>query len=419
MKRTLVIVSLAALALLLVFTLACCVLPVSEWGRANVERCMLPPCDFRLRLNEISCLRDGVNPFDVWNRKIVKAPYFSLHHPEDARGIFTEPINAYTPWEYTMAMPFTFVPRRVAWGAYVLLMFLSLGVLMWGGYRIGRKTGKDRLDGILFAVLPVLAVFYPIWSNFCIGNYAVPILASIFMMCWCLDRGYDVWAGVFWAFAMIKPQNSLLLAVPLMMRAKFTTCIVAAGVCLVASLPSAFLCKTSVVDLILQAPAAGASGFHGCATMPSFFCGFLGNPAAIALAALIGLSVCVFMTVKMRQATSWHLFVVPAVICSISWSYTTSYSYALAWFLFVGVLGFFYEFRSRMAVALICAAILLLPRFYTCWHGFASVIGCCRASDDVSYAVESIISLLVLALTVVFCFLVRKSSSLSEGVENP
>jgi len=174
MKRFVEGCVIGVFAVYCLFTAVSSILPVTEWARPSSDKLLLPPCDFRLRLNELACLRDGVNPYSVWHEDVAKVPYYPLHKPEMANAVLTEPINAYTPWEYTMAMPFAWLPRRVAWGSYVILMFVCLAVLLWGGYDVARRAGYVGFSVWSFAAIPLLVVAHPIWSNFCIEIMPCP-----------------------------------------------------------------------------------------------------------------------------------------------------------------------------------------------------------------------------------------------------
>lgn len=51
--------------------------------------------DMSLRRNEAVCIRNGINPFDVWSRKINLPPYFPLINDSTVKSsVYSEPINA-------------------------------------------------------------------------------------------------------------------------------------------------------------------------------------------------------------------------------------------------------------------------------------------------------------------------------------
>ena len=81
MKKLLAIASATILLMLVVFTVVSCLKPVADWGSTAVE--ILPvPCDFTLRMNEIQCLRKGIDPFDVWHADVKLPPYYPNNRPD-------------------------------------------------------------------------------------------------------------------------------------------------------------------------------------------------------------------------------------------------------------------------------------------------------------------------------------------------
>ena len=368
MKKLLAIASATILLVLVVFTIISCIKPVTDWGSPTAE--ILPvPCDFTFRMNEIECLRKGVNPFDVWHADIEMDPYYPNNRPDLRREGFTEPINAYAPWEYTLMMPLSFLPRKVAWIVYLAFMFGCLGVVAAAGYEMGKKLHGDVWDGILAATCPIVLAYYPIWSNFCIGNLVVPVLAALVGLAWCLNRGHDIVAGVCWTIAMVKPQTAIIFVVPLLWRRKLLTCAVAAGLCLLLSVPPAIMCKTSVVKLILQTPAANAFLFVGCGTYPSCFCNGAGGTVDIMMGLSLGLVCCLLMTWTIRHVVDWLLFVMPAAVVSMCWTYVQTYAHSFGFFLFLFLMvSILLDPSSRMLWGIGVLAVLFACRGYTCFH---------------------------------------------------
>ena len=73
------------------------------------------PYDMSLRVNEILCIHDGIDPFDVFERKITTEKYSGFHRPDMPR----EPhegkkyVHAYTAWHTTVFWWFGFVPEHI------------------------------------------------------------------------------------------------------------------------------------------------------------------------------------------------------------------------------------------------------------------------------------------------------------------
>lgn len=385
-------------------------------GRA--PSCFYPGKDFTMRYNEVRCLRDGVNPFYVWKGDVAKPPYHRGGASSEEMRRNPEPINAYAPWEYAYLCPLSFLPIRVAWGVYVALMFACLMVVCALGYAFGKRIRGDRWDGLILAAVPAVAVFYPLWSNFCIGNYSVVVLAAICLMAFCLDRGLRIAAGLCWAVAMVKPNLAILLAVPLLLRRQFVTCAVAALVCLVASLFPVVLCGDSLFTLLAQVPEACASGFYGSAFVPYALIGRLGTQVAVYLGLAFGFLVCVWLTWLVRDRRKWMFVLLPAVICSFSWSYTTSCSYALGYVLFFAIACQLLENpRSRWLWAALLVSLVAAARISTCWHGVLLVFWndippTLRYDWSTYYNVECLCTLVTLVITILLCLDPRKEDSL-------
>ena len=407
MKKLLAIASATILLVLVVFTIVSCIKPVTDFGNPTAE--ILPvPCDFTLRMNEIQCLRKGVDPFDVWHADVKLPPYYPNNRPDLRDEECTEPINAYAPWEYTLMMPLSYLPRKTAWVVYLVFMFVCLGVIVAAGYKMGKSLRGDAWDGALTATLPVVLSFYPIWSNFCIGNLIVPVIAALVAMAWCLNRGHDIAAGVCWSIAMVKPQAAILFAVPLLWRRKFLTCAVAAGLCLLLSVPPALMCKTSVVKLIMETPAANAFLFVGCGTYPSCFCNGAGGSMDIGMGLAIGLICCFAMTLMLRKAADWLLLIMPAAVVSMCWTYVQTYAHSFSYFAFVFLaLAIVQAPASRL---LWWMGVLLVPfasRVYTCFHRIVTMwpgaFPCFQYSDSTHYLLDTFNSTCSLVVVGLFC----------------
>ena len=396
------------------FALVSCMKPF--WGRSGEDPGTFPvPCDFTFRMNEIQCLRKGVDPFDVWHADVKMPPYYPNNRPDLRDEECTEPINAYAPWEYTLMMPLSFLPLKTAWVAYLAFMFACLGAIAAAGYRMGKEIRGNVWEGVFAAAIPVVLSFYPVWSNFCIGNLMVPVIAALAAMVWCLDRGHDISAGVCWAIAMVKPQAAILFAVPLLWRRKFLTCAVAAGLCILLSVPPALLCKASVVKLIMETPAANTFAFNGCGTFPYCFCSGAGDVLGINIGLAVGLLACLAMTWMIRKKKDWLVFAMPAFVCSMCWSYVQVYSYAAGWAFFLTLaIAFLRGVRSRFFWIAAAISTPFFMRLYLMAYKIATVSGFCE--PDSCYAacihptLDNFCSTLCLLTAMPICHILGKSS---------
>ena len=339
--------------------------PAGVWFGPN--NCYFSAKDFITRCNEITCLLDGVNPFYVWNETIDKKPYFSNIHDRSTDAEHTEIINAYTPWSYTVLTPIAVLPRQIAWRIYHALICLSLALLCTLAYRHGKRIGGDVYCGLFAAALP-LSIFIPISFDMNVGNYNLIITSLIALMAVLLDRGKTVPAAICWSFAMIKPQMAILFAIPLLIDRRFKVCVIAAALCTLATTPPAILCHESPVTLILQAPAASAWAFSGCALLPHEFLDALRNadfiPESVLLAIpmALGVSACAFLSWRVRKSDDSFLRFAPAAICAVSWTYVLGYSYILCAIVMIAMAADLFRRPTRGNILLCTAAILLMAR---------------------------------------------------------
>lgn len=389
MKSKLAFLSLAGLVLFAALFVLVCVFPANGRG------------DFELRMNELACLRQGVDPFAVWHEDVVFPPYRSNIPKTEIKPGCTEQVNAYVPWAYTLMLPLSFLARPVAWTVYCVLMGVAILLL----FRIARRWGgeDDNRNALFQAAFPLLVVSYLLWSNAAIGNVIVFVLMASVLMAWCLVRGYDALAGLCWTVAMVKPQSAILFAIPLLLRGRWKACAVAAGTCVVATFLPMHMCGSTFVDLLKAGPAANAELFLGCGTWPRFLLGSAEYEIGIALG--IGALLCLAMTFCLRRERDWMTLLMPAAICGASWTYTQAYSHAMGWFLaFVLVRELVRNPRSRFLWTMLGLSAFFLSRWFLAWHGLCNFAGWRFPMSDYAYdCLNSLNSTASLALAAVFC----------------
>lgn len=405
-----------ALALYAVFTVLTTVTPL---GYLSNGRFFESPCDFNLRMTEIDCLKKGVNPFDVWNNDVVLPPYKPNWNSKVEGPEFTEGINAYAPWEYTLMMPFSFIPRRAAWAVYWSVMMLVFVLLLFFGRSFALKRGLPPLEAFCVSACSLLLTAYPAWSNIAIGNFSLIVLAAVVMMIVCLEKKMDVAAGFCWALAMVKPQIGLLFAVPLLMKRRYLVCFTAASTCFVASLLPAFICGVSPFTLILQTPAANTFMFSGCGTLPWALCGFTGD---VVVALAVGAAVCFAMTRALPRECPLFVFFMPAAVTSAAWTYVSNYGHVMAYFFFLvlAVEILCVPSRERRPIAIIAAlSVVFCTRLYNAVHGFLAAYSCkvglAPVGENCHRHFDSLNSTLDLLLAAAFVFIYRRRASASKG----
>ena len=393
MKRRLAILCALALLAVAVVTAVCLFTPTAT------------RCDFHYRLAEVDCVRQSVDPFRVWNEDVTVRPYYS-NNP-NRRSIpegCTEMISVYVPWEYTLMLPFAWLGKETAWWAYSLLSFAALGLLV-GVVFHETKRRMPLAEATLCATVPPLAVAHAIWSNFQVGNHMALVLTAAVLMASCLNRKREVAAGFCWAVMMIKPQIGLVFAIPLLLRARVVTVVVAVGVCLLLSAYPAVNCQTSLLDLILEPSRASAFAFEGCGTWPRFLCGAIPSDGDILAGLAVGALVCAAMTWRMRKERDWFVFLMPAAITSCCWTYTQAYSHAMGWFVaFALVRALLRASSSRFLWCLAGLAGISLSRAFLAAHGLCAFVGWPFPLTEYAFrCVDSLNSTLSLALAAVLC----------------
>ena len=375
--------------------------------------CIKPPgghYDFNLRMNEAACVARGVNPYDVWHGDVVLKPYvpnFGVARSAlEGKDGFTEDVNAYVPWVYTCMMPLAVLPREVAWALYSLLMLASIMLIF--RFSLPRAVGWRAPGGFSqIAAIPLAMVSYLLWSNASVGNLIVFVLAASVLMARTLeDESRWILAGAMWAIAMVKPQSAILFAVPLLMRGRWKVCMVAGALCLLASVPPAVMCRSSLFDMLIQGPAANAGLFNGCGTWPKFLCGRLfGGSADIGIGLAIGAALCVWMTWLLRRERDWLVYLMPAAICASCWTYTQAYSHAMGWFVAYAVVGSLVEHpRSKFLWTLSVVSVPVLSRAFLAWHGFCAFFGMSFPMSEYAFrSIDSLNSTASLAVAVAYC----------------
>lgn len=395
MKRVLRLSVWCALALVGVFSALCLFTPAAA------------RCDFNYRMAEVDCVRRGVDPFRVWDEDVVVRPYYS-NNP-GIRSVpdgCTEMISVYEPWEYALMMPFSFLRKNAAWFLYSALSLASVLLLVLVAGRKAPLVEEERRADVVFgAAAATLVVCYPLWSNLQIGNHICVVLFFAALMAHCLNVRRDFLAGLCWMMVMIKPQIGLIFAVPLMLRMKIRVGMVAVAACLLLSVPAAVLCRTSMLDLLLEPAQASAFAFDGCGAWPKFLCGTFSQSGDILAGTVIGALACLWMTWLLRREQDWFVIFVPAAMTASCWTYTQAYSHAMGWFLaFAIVRELVRNPRSGFLWTLMGLSAIVLSRWPLACHGLCNFAGWRFPMSEYAFrCVDSLNSTASLALAAAFC----------------
>ena len=332
--------------------------------------------DFRLRYNEIACLRAGIDPFLVWSGK-ASLPGLKPY-TEEAAAVLPAAgehpfVHSYTPWTYSLLAPFARLDYPVALACWRLALTVCFAALLFFAYRAARRVRGEPRDG-LFALAAVAAFVALNVETGVALNFGLPLAVALCAMAWFLNRGRDLAAGACLAVLMVKPQVGALFTFPLLLRRKFSTLACGAALCLAGTLPTAALCHRSPLDLILQAPRAGAytrrtTFFPGCvyAELAQRF----GEAVPFVASAIAGAALCAWLCWRLRKTRDWlPVLAAPAAVC-VSWTYSMTHDrVVLVLPVLLAVRALLRE-RSPGIRAALSALLLVLPLGfayqYLCW----------------------------------------------------
>lgn len=423
-KKHFAVMSVVIFSLLIVFLT---VATASPWRLFGDGGWFEPPCDLRVALVDSAVVGMGIDPYAIWSGSVIvsgyKPGYSATIQDESLYNESDDIVCVNTPWIYAAILPLTFLPWRVAAAVHFGIMVMSLGVLAFVGVRLARKYGLDRDESIFASVASILAISMPLLQDFSSANWALIVIAASVMMAFFLERGANIAAGVCWAIAMIKPHVGLIFAVPLLMRCRIKTCVVAVLTCLLATLVSAIMTHTSPITLIMNSFAPNQGYFWGCGTMPSIVCGLVPTNVAIFGGLIVGAIVCIWLTRKMLATNDEFLIIAPAAICSMCWTYARCYSHVASWFFFIWLCIALK--RSKFAVRYVVLGVIALfslTRLYNVMHSLhlymgVSVLQGMTWLDTYFEAIDTLNSTFDLILAAcLFCFIIRDKLVNSQEV---
>ena len=332
--------------------------------------------DFRLRYNELTCLRAGVDPFLVWSGK-AEIPGLKPYTNEAIAYLLTAGahsfVHTYTPWTYTLLYPFALLEYPAALACWRLVLSLCFALLLLFAYRTAHRVRGKPTDGLL--ALAAVSVYVSLnFENGVALNFGLLLALAVCTMGHFLNRGRELAAGVCLALLMMKPQIGALFTLPLLLHRRYKTLAAGAVLCLAGTLPTALLCHRSPLDLILQVLQAGVytrrtTFFPGCvyAALSRHF----GAAVPFAVSALLGAALCVWLCWRLRKERD-NLLVLsaPAIVC-VAWTYSTIHDRLILALPAVLIVCAFCRARETNVRAALFALLLFLPfgvlYQYACW----------------------------------------------------
>lgn len=277
-----------------------------------------PGWDFTLRYSEASCLVQlHIDPRDIFTGVVhddLFVPYRFQYERSD-NALDYRWCCGYPPWEYAVMIPFSFFPLKTADVLFKMLEVLAIFGLVAFAFRRSDQLGTTDLKRLLLTysifLLPPEAWFFA----FRYGNWTIPFCLGVVCLVLSLQRHSQVLAGFCWAFLMIKPQQGIWFAIPILFRRQFKCVAVAVATCLAASIPPAVLCGKSPIALILEIPEFRVLEYFETSLFPPAAYRFANThffpKAALFASIAICLLVCLSATWKLRKESDWFTYLQP------------------------------------------------------------------------------------------------------------
>lgn len=286
--------------------------------------------DFNMRYNEVQCIKEGINPYDIWSGAISSSKYYGIYkgNPNHA----PEQIHAYSPWEYTYLFPLACLPKRIASSVFHAICLFILTAISCFSWKEGFRKNKSKIEAA-FCAVTVLLVGTGLNACFDTQNYGILAAGSIFAMALALRGKHDFLAGVAWAILMTKPQNGVLFAIPLVFTRKWKAFAVAVTICCISILPPALLTHTSPIDLVSCLSKIRSGDVLSTMLFPEpifrLLASSIGQNATLFASAVLGTLICYALTSHVRFSDNVLLTLFPATLCSLAWTYKMPYDYCI------------------------------------------------------------------------------------------
>ncbi len=281
-------------------------------------------CDFIYRYNEINCMHDGIDPFDIFERKITSEKFRGHDRPdkpdepEDRRRI----VHAYPAWHTPIFWWYGYTAKWICLAFLTFLYICSLSwAYKWSSLKLVRSKAKNNVINLLFIITMILYPFIGICRTM---NYGLLLLGCMLLLYSALDSNHDILAGIIYSFIMIKPQIGILLFFPLFFSRKYKTIAISVTICLIETCFTAFILHKSPVELILQIPQIGAPFEKGYLTESTMkIIGPIGQYI------VMGIFICLAAggSYLVRNAQEAWIRFLPAVAFIPFWTYSQSHDW--------------------------------------------------------------------------------------------
>ena len=323
-------------------------------------------CDVTYRHNEIVCAHGGVDPFDIYERKVTSDEFCGLSRPDmpDEPQNGRRVVHSYPAWHMAAFWWYGYLPRNACLAVMIAVNACFLGLACrWISKRLQHPDRLNLTEDVLFLVAMLL---FPLCGICQTWNYGLFLLGCMLLLFAALRNKHEILAGVVFSFIMIKPQVGIALLLPLFFGKWYKTVAVAAAICFAETLFIAWKLDKSPVDLILQLPRLGAPYYKGFySAMASKVFGPAGRYVSMGGFLLIAAAGCFLL----RKAEDVWVRFLPAVAIVPLWTYSQHHDWFVVLPCYVFILNCKLKY-PRLYLCSFCLALCWIASFFAEYHGF-------------------------------------------------
>lgn len=292
--------------------------------------------DLRLRFQEQQYILKRMNPNLVY--EVLRGYSGSKRIEVDPAIGLGDGGGGYPPWAYFTGM---FLVPVVPWSTtkiyFACLNGVSLGVVAYFGFRVGRPYGRLPAIGMATSVLAMGG------NSFALGTaqYGLIVNALIVGMTVCHRHDRPVVAGVLYGISLVKPSISAPYVFLLMVRQRWVTIGAAVGYVLIASGTIWWMTGSDPFTMLLQMvdSARAGGGTHGSTAYgPVTIAMFWGVPESVAMVstAVIGLGLGWALTWAFRDSPELTQLAIASTI-GYFWTFHRAYDDVMLVFLLIAL----------------------------------------------------------------------------------
>lgn len=290
--------------------------------------------DFGLRYNEICCIGDGINPYDISDGSVPSEKYASWMRSVNRNQSGKKHVGGYPPWEYPLFAPFALLPMQYSFAIFTLLQLLALVACGMMAHSYAKRFGFGNLDSTLVAFSPViLATSIERCLN--VGNFGILLGAVFFALAECLNRKNDFLSAIFLALLWIKPHLTLFVVIPLLLGRQYKPLILSGLLCAALSIPASIAVGKSpvalVLDVLMRHPDQTfrqLALLPGRLSIPLITC--ITPQGVLVLLFAVYSSAIVFLARRHdRRNCDWETRLAPCAVIAPVWAYSRSHDTAI------------------------------------------------------------------------------------------